>query len=136
MKNTRPSIVTSLFLFIICASLVYFVSTLDGHMFQKINKYEADKAVHFVEYLAFAFLAMRLMNAVYPRQGLIHNISVCVVVMMLFAVSDEVRQLSVPNRCCDLYDLISDIVGASTGILVVAFRAQDEAFMIKRSRRV
>jgi VanZ family protein len=39
----------------------------------------------------------------------------------LYAALDEIHQLFVPGRYCDLFDWTADIIGASLGILVIIF---------------
>lgn len=38
---------------------------------------------------------------------------------VLYGVSDELHQYFVPNRLCDLYDVLADAAGAAAGLLIV-----------------
>jgi len=43
------------------------------------------------------------------------------VIIGLYAALDEIHQLFVPGRDCDIFDWTADIIGASIGILLIIF---------------
>lgn len=71
------------------------------------------KAAHFMEYLILGILVSNVFN-IYGRKRYI-GIIVCV----LYAVSDEIHQLFVPGRSCQIFDMIIDSLGSSIGTLVL-----------------
>jgi len=135
MKNARPSPIKSLFSFVLYASLIFYVSSVDGRILPDINKFHMDKAAHFAEYLIFAFLAMRTMDAFFPGMGVLKNFFFTLIIVVIFSCSDEWRQLVVPNRTCSFFDLMFDFIGASTGILIFTYREEEREEAANEVRR-
>ncbi len=124
MKRNRRSAFTLFMWFVFYIALIYVASSIDGHVFPDINKYSMDKAAHFVEYIIFAFLAMRTIAAFFPKMGILTNFCITLVIVVLFSVFDEMHQIFVPGRTCSFYDVAADFLGASTGILIFTYREE------------
>lgn len=87
-----------------------------------IVNYMIRKTAHFTEFAALAFSAFlfavsfadgmkkRLVTFVYP-----------LIFSVLYAVSDEIHQLFVPGRACQLKDVLIDSAGALTALLITNF---------------
>jgi VanZ family protein len=70
--------------------------------------------MHFVEYLALAFLISR---ALYKTSAASTKIPALVILIsMLFALSDEIHQLFVPGRAFQGLDLLIDLLGVLCGV--------------------
>lgn len=67
------------------------------------------KSAHFIEYTVLGVLCF---NAFKPAAA-------AALIASLYAVSDEIHQLFVPGRSCELRDMIIDIAGISFGILLI-----------------
>lgn len=135
MKNTRPSLIKSLSSFVFYASLIYLVSSIDGHSLPDINKYKIDKVAHFVEYLIFAFLAMRVVVTFSPRMGVLKSFFFTLIIVVIFSCSDEWYQFFIPHRTCSFHDLVFDFIGATTGMMIFTYRKEKRAESIKNARR-
>ncbi len=72
--------------------------------------------MHFLEYAVLAFLITRAINQAQAitRKG----IFIAIMLTMLYALSDEIHQLFVPERAFQLFDLLIDLLGAITGTLI------------------
>lgn len=69
------------------------------------------KFAHFTEYSILGFLVMNLVKD-YNKKYIIISIITCII----YAVSDEVHQLFVPGRSCQLMDVLIDSFGSIIGI--------------------
>lgn len=78
------------------------------------------KSAHFFAYLVLGVLvvnSLKVFGVTGPRLYM-SAILVCI----LYAVTDEVHQLFVPGRGCQLRDVLIDSVGAGVGITFCAWR--------------
>ena len=79
-----------------------------------------DKIEHFFAYSVLAFL---LTLALYfqKRSRLIssHAFLFTLIFVLAYGAIDEIHQLYVPGRYCDLYDWLADSIGGSIGIGIV-----------------
>lgn len=110
---------------IICLALATFLSSMDGNMLPDLNRLNLDKAAHFIEFSILAFLLMRAIASSWPRLGVMRAFILAAILLVLFAASDERRQIFVPNRTCDFFDFIFDFMGMSTGILVFTYKKEE-----------
>jgi VanZ family protein len=81
------------------------------------------KSAHFVEY---AILAVLLWRALWkpvrhdPRPWSWSTGGLAVLMVALYAASDEIHQLFVPTRQASVWDVLLDTAGAMVGLLVTA----------------
>lgn len=75
-----------------------------------------DKVAHATAFGALAFFTMRAFLAY--GHPLTRALSLGVVLAVLYGVSDEVHQMSVPGRSPDVLDLVADTAGALLAALV------------------
>lgn len=78
----------------------------------------ADKAVHFVEYLGLALLVLRAFGNLSASGNIGKAYFWAVVIAVVFAALDEYHQSFVPGRQADLYDLLADTAGVAVGTIV------------------
>lgn len=72
--------------------------------------------MHFIEYTILAFLLSR---ALYHHQTTTRkNLLIIILLTMLYALTDEIHQLFVPGRTFQIFDLLIDLLGSITGILI------------------
>jgi VanZ family protein len=78
------------------------------------------KAAHFTEYAILALLAARvfLSSSQQPLRGRWFTSALLLVV--LYALSDEYHQTFVPTRTGSIYDSMIDITGGLTALLILA----------------
>lgn len=74
------------------------------------------KAAHFLE---FTGLAVLIYNALYRTFGFTRPY-LSFILTAVYAVSDEIHQIFVPERACRLFDIFVDCCGAVTGIAVLS----------------
>lgn len=76
----------------------------------------ADYLEHGLEYLGLSILVARALNdglgRTVPRGILLLSLLLCA----LYAVTDEIHQMYVPNRYADITDVLSDATGAALGL--------------------
>ena len=77
-----------------------------------------DKALHIGEYMIFGFLACRAFRSS-PRKIFLENFKIfAILVSLLYGVSDEIHQLSVPTRQFSALDIFADGIGGMLGVFV------------------
>ena len=74
------------------------------------------KNAHFFAYLVLGVLVINALrvNGVKGYRSIALALGICI----LYAISDEVHQLFIPGRSCEVRDVIIDAAGASVGIVV------------------
>lgn len=79
-----------------------------------------DKVEHFIAFLGLGFLlsfTLYVQNK-YKLLKINHSIS-AVLIALAYAVIDEIHQLFIPGRQCDVLDVSADLIGAIAGILLI-----------------
>ncbi len=87
----------------------------------------ADKVAHFVEYGIFSFLAFRSFSNLGGRVTLNYAVLLSAMFLCLFAVFDEYYQRFVPGRQSDVYDFVTDSVGALLVLFLLWLRMKRKA---------
>lgn len=70
------------------------------------------KLAHFTEYLILGLLTINMLNKNDISKKYILSILICII----YATSDEIHQIFVPGRACQLRDILIDSIGSITGI--------------------
>lgn len=100
------------------AGLIFVLSSMSHPPLPTINFAHMDKALHLVEYAGFGFLMCRALalggDGLSPRTAFL----AAAVLGALYGATDELHQMFVPDRDASLYDLLTDIIGATLGGLV------------------
>lgn len=68
-----------------------------------------DKIKHFIGYAALAILVWRVLGDAYPKR---RRFWLAVGISTLYGATDEFHQRFVVGRCCDVFDLSADALGA------------------------
>lgn len=68
---------------------------------------------HFIEYVVLGFLAANVVRAFNLKQKFIYWLPI--LFCCLFAVGDEIHQIFVPGRSCQLVDVVIDTLGGVVG---------------------
>jgi len=78
-----------------------------------------DYLEHAVEYLGLGVLTARALNRGLTRAVPPRTLLLAFILCVGYAISDEIHQKFVPNRFADVTDVVSDAVGAGTGLLAL-----------------
>lgn len=73
------------------------------------------KLAHFTEYFILGILVYNLVDR--NNKKAYNAIIICI----LYAISDEIHQIFVPGRSCQLLDMTIDSTGSITGIFLLSF---------------
>lgn len=95
-----------------------FVASILGVAPESVT-FAVRKCAHFTEYLVLGLFMM--LAAVNAKRGYSFITGLITwVIGTCYAVSDEVHQLFVPGRSCELRDMCIDAAGILCGVLIVA----------------
>ncbi len=79
-----------------------------------------DKVEHFLAFLGLGFLLSFTLYVQDKYKLLKINYSIsAVLIALVYAVVDEIHQLFIPGRQCDVQDMSADLIGAIAGILLI-----------------
>jgi len=95
--------------------LIYYASSVPGREMPKFDVPNIDKLFHFVEYLVLAFLLARAFYNTSSKPDYKSIFIASALIAALYGISDEFHQRFVPERSCDIIDLLSDIAGSIAG---------------------
>ncbi len=85
------------------------------------------KIAHFSIYLLLGFLVY---NALFNKKISSINVLLCsILIVCLYAVSDEIHQLFIIGRSCEIRDIIIDTIGGSIGSLLYYFYTKLKYFI-------
>lgn len=71
------------------------------------------KLAHFTEYIILGILVY---NLIYSYNKKIY---ISIIICIIYAISDEIHQLFVPGRSCQITDILIDSMGSVTGIILL-----------------
>ncbi|MBQ8763905.1 MAG: VanZ family protein [Clostridia bacterium] len=127
MKSVKKPLIFSWAAVLLCMAVIFILSAQKGDESQSLS----DKLIiifgfelssdfirtcaHFLEY---AGLSVLLYNALYRSYGYFRPF-LSVIISALYAVTDEVHQLFVEGRACQITDIIIDSIGAAAGAAVL-----------------
>jgi VanZ family protein len=72
---------------------------------------------HFVEFMVLGLLSYQFFRAYYNKKS-VYKILIPIAASIAYAITDELHQLFVPGRACDIFDVIVDTAGIITGVLI------------------
>ncbi|MBI3353330.1 MAG: VanZ family protein [Nitrospirae bacterium] len=95
------------------ALLIFFLSSLTGAEADRLNYFKIwDKLAHFLEYALFCFLVSKALFFTLENNMKRYISLLAVLIVILFAISDEFHQSFVPGRSAEVYDVFADGMGA------------------------
>ncbi|MFH2063752.1 MAG: VanZ family protein [Pseudomonadota bacterium] len=81
-----------------------------------------DKLIHFLVYGLLGALFFRaIRNRDNRRHGRIRLIIMGIMSASLYGITDEIHQSFIPERVADIYDVMTDILGSSAGVLLYQY---------------
>lgn len=99
--------------------IIWYVSSLPLHgpVFESASKKGFDKVAHAVEYGLFATLLFEAMRRTFIGRGRVKRaLLIAAFFAGIFAVADEIHQLAVPYRSCDVTDAWADLAGVAAAL--------------------
>lgn len=93
--------------------IVNFISSIFNISDTKLLSLIIRKGAHFTEYLILGILSINYIIK-YKK-----NIKYSYLMCIIYAISDEIHQLFVPGRSCQILDVIIDCLGAVIGIILI-----------------
>ncbi len=95
------------------ATLIFYLS--DQPQTPSINMPFFDKFLHTIEYAIFGFLLMRAFKNSGFNLDNKTALSLSVIVVFVYGISDEIHQAFVLNRTASIFDALFDLIGGSCG---------------------
>ncbi len=119
-RRLREKKVSLIYLPLVFYWTALFIGTsLPVNLLPKIFIWE-DKAEHFAAYFLLSMLFNLMLNFQSKVEKLSQHSSFYTIgIMSFYALVDELHQLFVPGRYCDILDWTSDFLGISLGVLLV-----------------
>lgn len=100
---------------------IYLIQTLGldlNAFFGNLSNFMVRKASHFLEYFILAIL---LFNIIKGKFEIKKVFIISIVIVVLYACTDEIHQIFIPGRTARIKDIFIDTVGGSMGLLVGYF---------------
>jgi len=98
------------------AGLIFYVSSIPKPLPQISIPY-FDKFLHVIEYAIFGILSARAFKSS-AQVALYKNFIIfAVLASVLYGASDELHQLFVSCRDCDVFDVTADLIGGTIGAI-------------------
>lgn len=100
---------------------IYLIQTLGldlNAFFGNLSNFMVRKASHFLEYFILAIL---LFNIIKGKFEIKKVFIISIVIVVLYACTDEIHQIFIPGRTARIKDIVIDTVGGSIGLLVGYF---------------
>lgn len=101
---------------------IFMLSSLPARVLPETRIPHIDKVVHALEYLILQVFLIRAILGTFPKNVLAKTVISAIIISLLYAMTDEWHQGFVPGRECDVYDLLSDIIGSGMGTLIYRMR--------------
>jgi VanZ family protein len=99
---------------LIMAGFIFATSSIPGKDIPPLFPHQ-DLLYHFSIYVILSLFFMRAVKHSGRRRTIIRLALYTVVFGFLYGASDELHQLCVPGRSCEVFDLITDTAGALMG---------------------
>jgi len=111
--------------------LIFVLSSIPGQYYPEVNFEFSDKIVHFGIYFVLA-IAFYMSLSHQNRYKLLaeHSFVFAVIFTGIYGASDELHQYFVPNRSCDFYDFLANLLGAITAMALINYFVE-----VKRNRK-
>jgi VanZ family protein len=98
------------------AGIIFYFSSIPK-LLPQISIPYFDKFLHLIEYAIFGILAARAFKNS-PRPTLQKNFQIlAILAAVAYGASDEFHQFFVSCRSCDVFDLITDLIGGTIGAI-------------------
>ena len=102
--------------------VLFYSSSISGRDIPKIDIPNIDKLFHFIEYFVLGFLILRAFFHSFSKPNYKYIFIAAILIASLYGASDEFHQRFVSERTCDIFDLLSDIIGSSLGAALSLYK--------------
>ena len=99
-------------------ALVYYSSSIHGEDIPKIDIPNIDKLFHLVEYFILGALLVRAFANSSDRANFKLILLFSILIASIYGVLDEFHQRFVSGRSPEIFDIVSDILGSFSGVLL------------------
>lgn len=126
--KTDKKIIFSWIAVFLCMAVIFILSAQKAVDSQNISdrfiilfglKFSSDFVRTVAHFLEYAGLSVLVYNAIYQSLGCAKPV-ISVVICAVYAVTDEIHQLFVEGRACQITDIIIDTAGAIVGVAVLS----------------
>lgn len=101
---------------IIFAIIIFILSQIPNEMLPP-NVFDwQDKALHFFVYFLFGITLIIATSTIENKK---RAVGIIFLIGILYALLDEIHQIFVPGRVCDITDWISDSLGVAVSLLLI-----------------
>ncbi len=121
----------SLFPILSYSALIFYLSNQPQIPFPEMGILSWDKLLHFGAYFGYGVLMQIAVIPNATKKNKKYQIFIVILLSALFAVSDEIHQSFVPGRDADVFDVLADLVGALTSLLL--YRRIEQIFKKERA---
>ncbi len=101
-------------------AVIFSFSSLSEEALPDIGIIGADKFGHMLEFFVLGALCIKAFSKSFPNLGLMKIVVSSILIALLCAAIDELRQCFIPTRNADILDFISDFIGANIGVIIYA----------------
>lgn len=98
--------------------VVYNFSATPAKDLPQINVPYIDKLFHAVVYFVFGVLLIRAFDKSDFNVSLAKLAVLAIIISICYGISDELHQLFVQGRSCEVFDFLADCAGSFTGIFL------------------
>lgn len=102
--------------------VIFSLSAVESEEIPQIDIPAIDKLAHFVEYFILGVLLVRAFSNSFAKPNFIYVIIASILIAALYGASDEFHQRFVLGRTSDIFDLLSDIIGACVGAALSLYK--------------
>ncbi len=94
-----------------------------------------DKLEHTAAYFGLTILLNLsiIFQEKYPKIKLKHNL-ITFAAAVVYGIIDELHQMLIPGRSCELYDFVSDLIGILLGLLAVYLMMKFENYRLENTQ--
>lgn len=111
--------------FLLFAALIFTISSIPNLRQPQLKFLAVDKIAHFIEYALFAFLTFRSFTHLSSKLSVNQSLTISLIFLGFFAMLDEFYQRYIPGRFFDIYDILTDILGASLVLFILSKRLRN-----------
>ncbi|MCE1165279.1 MAG: VanZ family protein [Bacteroidetes bacterium] len=104
------------------AAAIFAESSIPGDRLPEIAFKVSDKVIHLAIFLVLYIVAARMFSFQNKYTFLKKNFLIsALVVTAIYGAADEFHQFFVPNRSCDFFDFVFDVLGGITGLILLYY---------------
>ena len=107
--------------------LIFLSSSIPGDNLPQLNFQFSDKIIYilaffFFIFFFFLFLKNQIISVKLSQLADLFGVFFA----FIFGITDEIHQYFVPNRTCDIFDMVADLIGGLMGYLIVILITKTE----------